>query len=68
MINNLNVCTAVPDLVSLLAIPSPAQNILAGLVWDTDLIHDRKLVLACVSWAQVSLSELIESWLEHCAH
>jgi hypothetical protein len=65
MINNLNVCTAVPDLVSLLAIPSPAQDILARLVGHIDLVHDRKLVLAGVCWAQVSLSELIKSRLEH---
>jgi hypothetical protein len=65
MINNLNVCTAVPDLVGLLAVPSPAQDILARLVGHVDLIHDRKLVLAGVSWSQVSLSELIETGLKH---
>jgi hypothetical protein len=68
MINNLNVCTAVPDLVSLLAIPSPAQNIFARLVWDIDLVHDGKLVLAGVSWTQISLGELIESRFKHGSH
>jgi hypothetical protein len=65
MIDNLNVCTAGPDLVSLFAVPSPAQNILARLVWNIDLVHHRKLILASVSWAQVALRELIKSRLEH---
>jgi hypothetical protein len=67
MINNLDVCTAVPDLVSLLTVPPPAQDIFARLVGHIDLVHDRKLVLAGISRAQVSLSELIESRLEHCS-
>jgi hypothetical protein len=67
VIHNLNVCTAVPNLVSLFTIPSPAQDILARLVGHIDIIHDRKLVLAGVSWAQVSLRELIETRLKHSA-
>jgi hypothetical protein len=67
MIHNLNVCTAVPDLVSLLAVPSPAQDIFARLVGHVDLVHDRELVLARVAWAQESLSELIKSRFKHCS-
>jgi hypothetical protein len=65
VINNLNVCATVPDLVCLLTVPSPTQDVLARLVGYVNLIHDGKLVLAGVSWAQESLSELIKSWLKH---
>jgi hypothetical protein len=65
MIDNLNVCTAVPDLVGLLTVPSPAQDVLARLVGHIHVIHDGKLVLARISRAQVSLSELVESRFKH---
>jgi len=65
MIDNLDVCTTVPDLVCLLTIPSPSKDILTRLVGHIDFIHDRKLVLASVSRAQISLCELIETGLKH---
>merc|ERR1711871_283170 len=67
MVNNLDISTAVPHLVGLLTIPSPTQNIFPRLVGNVHLIHDRKLVLARIAWAQVSLGELIESRLKHCS-
>lgn len=35
-----NIGATVPDLVGLLTVPTPAQNILAWCVWDLDLIND----------------------------
>jgi len=64
MINNLNVCATGPHLISFLAIPPPAQDVLPWLVGHLDVVHDRPPVLSRAAWAQISLREFIETRLK----